>query len=465
MFHHKQVMRAINLLAASAALRLPVHDSILKTWCKYRYDTSIVSISESRLVQRAYWVSQIAHAGQLRRDGTEYINHPIAVGCILSELQFGEDVVAAALLHDVVEDTPIMISHISFLFDDTVAMLVKGCTKMSKIAEVDPALDIHNTLNAIKKDWRIGVIKVADRLHNMRTIDSLSTHRQLAIAKETDCIHVPLAGYLGLFDIKNELGDRAFRIVQPQKYEQIVTYLNNAAFPRVVKEMCNELNDLLHSHSIMATFSFRQKSIHSIYRKMLKHKLESPEKVFDINALRIILLSDRSNDCFQALAVVHKKYNSILPGSIKDYISQPKENGYQSLHTTVNVNNTMVEIQIRTEYMHMIAEKGAAAHWAYKEPVLLPIVQRLKASLTSHKRENAVSSIITIVATDGCGLLVSLSAIITTHVHFILGVHSVSDDAIATFTYRVLAHNTVDLEECVASLIKHQAVKTAEYIK
>ncbi len=325
---------------------------------------------EVRTVERAYRVAERAHQGQLRLSGEPYISHPLAVAGLLAEMRLDQDALAGALLHDVVEDTAISAEEIRAEFGDTVEKLVAGVTKLGRIklhsqAQVQ-AENIRKMLIAMAEDLRVVLIKLADRLHNMRTIEYLPPERQRRIAQETADIYAPLAHRLGMWQMKAELEDLAFSVLDPTNYERVRQ--------EILTQRRQRETSLLHAQSrlqaalaeagIHAEVAGRPKNITSVYRKM-QQAGRSIDEIYDLVALRVIC--DDIKGCYGSLGVVHSLWKPI-PGRFKDYVAMPKGNGYQSLHTTVvGEGGEPVEIQIRTWEMHRTAEEGIAAHWHYKE--------------------------------------------------------------------------------------------------
>ena len=323
-----------------------------------------------KLVEKAYSFAEEAHRGQLRNSGEEYIQHPLEVAKILAELELDEATIAAALLHDVVEDTKYTMEDIEKEFGPHVALLVDGVTKLGRIEyKSKEELQVENLRKmflAMAKDIRVILIKLADRLHNMRTLKYHSEKKQKEIAQETLEIFAPLANRLGIFRIKWELEDLSFRYLKPQEYYDLSEgiALKRAEREVQINEVIEQLRNRLAEVGIKADISGRPKHFYSIYRKMITQHKELSE-IYDLTAVRVIV--DSVNDCYGALGIVHTMWKP-LPGRFKDYIAMPKPNMYQSLHTTlVGAHGEPFEIQIRTWEMHRTAEYGIAAHWKYKE--------------------------------------------------------------------------------------------------
>lgn len=322
------------------------------------------------LVERAYNFAKEAHRGQLRNSGEDYIEHPVQVAIILSELEMDEVTLAAAFLHDVVEDTSYTVADIERLFGPEVALLVDGVTKLGKLAfksKMEQQVEnLRKMFLAMAKDIRVILIKLADRLHNMRTLKYHSEQKQKEIAQETLEIFAPLANRLGIFRIKWELEDLSFRYLMPQEYYDLVEGISLKRKEREeqINEVIAQLRERLDEVGIKADIEGRPKHFYSIYRKMVTQK-KTLSEIYDLTAIRVIVES--VNDCYGALGIIHTCWKPI-PGRFKDYIAMPKPNMYQSLHTTlVGVHGEPFEVQIRTWEMHRTSEYGIAAHWKYKE--------------------------------------------------------------------------------------------------
>jgi GTP pyrophosphokinase len=331
---------------------------------------SYLGESDIATLERAYLVAERAHRGQSRLSGEPYISHPVAVTALLADLHLDADALAAALLHDVVEDTPLALDQIREEFGETVGKLVAGVTKLGRIklhsqAQVQ-AENIRKMLIAMAEDLRVVLIKLADRMHNMRTISALPEERQRRIAQETMDIYAPLAHRLGIWQMKGELEDLCFSVLDQDNYERVrqEVQLRRRQRELVLGQARQHLLAELAEAGISAEVVGRPKNLTSIFRKMQQGG-KTIREIYDLVALRVVC--DDIRGCYGALGVVHSLWKPI-PGRFKDYIAMPKGNGYQSLHTTVvGEGGEPVEIQIRTHEMHRTAEEGIAAHWHYKE--------------------------------------------------------------------------------------------------
>ena len=326
--------------------------------------------SNSHLIQKAYNYAVSNHKEQKRLSGEEYIVHPLRVAEILADLKMDDATICAALLHDVVEDTPITHEDIIREFGEEIAEMVAGVTKLSKIKYVtvteQQVENYRKMFLAMGKDIRVILIKLADRLHNMRTLSYLKRERQIANAKETMELYAPLANRLGIYSLKWELEDLAFKYLQPEEYKELILGIEKKREERLefIDKIMDEIKQALRKSRITVEMTGRAKHLYSIYRKMQRDNI-TLDQVYDLFALRIIVNSVK--DCYAALGVVHDLYTP-MPGRFKDYIAVPKPNMYQSIHTTLlGPKGTPFEVQVRTWDMHQIAEFGIAAHWAYKE--------------------------------------------------------------------------------------------------
>ena len=326
--------------------------------------------ADLELIQKAYVFAATAHVGQTRLSGEPYLSHPLAVADTLAEMGFDEATVAAGLLHDTVEDTKATIEELDENFGEDVADIVDGVTKISMIPfenkEEAQAENIRKMILAMSHDMRVLMVKLADRLHNMRTLDFQKAHKQKRIAQETMDIYAPLANRLGLYVLKRDLEDLSFKYLRPDIYNQIDHWLDNhqVVEKQIIAKVVDLIKDLLVSNGIDGQVYGRIKHKYSIYKKMQSQSL-SLDEMHDIMAFRVLVKDIK--DCYAALGLVHSQWRPVH-GRFKDYISMPKTNGYQSLHTTViGPEGERIEIQIRTEDMHRQAEHGVAAHWLYKE--------------------------------------------------------------------------------------------------
>lgn len=321
------------------------------------------------LIKKAYYYAENKHEGQFRKSGGPYINHPLATAVILTTVYADTETICAGLLHDVLEDTDTSRSELEGEFGKEITNLVYGVTKISKInfsTENEALVEYYKKIIVgMSEDVRVIIIKLADRLHNMRTLWALSKEKQKSISKETLEILAPIASHLGIHKIKSELEDLSLRYLKPDVFYDIAEKLNNTKLERdaVVNEMLQTVSNLLKEHNIKHEIKGRSKSIYSIYKKLEKGRKFSD--IYDLLALRILV--DDEQDCYSIIGLIHSKYRPI-PKRFKDYVAMPKSNGYQSLHTTVfGIDGYLFEIQIRTYAMNDVAENGLASHWAYKE--------------------------------------------------------------------------------------------------
>lgn len=323
------------------------------------------------MIEKAYTTARDAHKDQRRKSGEPYIIHPICVGIILAELELDKETIVAGLLHDVVEDTELTSADITDMFGAEVSLLVDGVTKLTQINYTNDKIELQaenlrKMFLAMAKDIRVILIKLADRLHNMRTLEYMKPEKQKAKARETMDIYAPIAQRLGIAKIKIELDDLSLRYLEPEVYKDLTVKINAKKQNResFIKDIIDEVSKHIHGAGIDAKIDGRVKHFFSIYRKM-KNQDKTLDQIYDLFAVRIIV--DSVKDCYAALGVIHEMYKPI-PGRFKDYIAMPKQNMYQSLHTTlIGHTGTPFEIQIRTYEMHRTAEYGIAAHWKYKE--------------------------------------------------------------------------------------------------
>ncbi len=330
----------------------------------------LYSKEEFELIHKAYFFSKDAHANQKRASGEDYFTHPLAVAKILIDLHMDANTITAAFLHDVLEDTPVSDDDIRREFSEEVLELVEGVTKLDKIEfkskEEEQAENFKKIFVSMAKDIRVIIIKLADRLHNMRSLNFLSHERQLKIANETLDIFAPLAGRLGISSVKCELEDLCLKYIDPEAYEYLSVNINAKVEERraFVQKAVDAIKEILSESKIKGEVFGRPKHFYSIYKKMKKRN-KSLDQIYDLTAVRILV--DTVDECYEILGKIHKRWTP-MPGRIKDYIAIPKENMYQSLHTTVVTSfGQIFEIQIRTFEMNTTAEYGIAAHWQYKE--------------------------------------------------------------------------------------------------
>lgn len=332
----------------------------------------------TRLVEKAYEKAARLHQNQVRKSGEPYFSHPLEVAYILAQMKLDLPTIAAGLLHDAVEDTQITLEEIRKEFGEEVVFIVDGVTKLKnfpgspdKITE--QAENLRKIILAMSKDLRVILVKLADRLHNMRTLDYQPEHKRLKIAKETLEIYAPIAGRLGIDWIKTELEDLAFKYLYPYEYERLKVEVEKRveAAKDYIEKVKTELEEVLEKNQIKGKVSGRVKHLYSVYKKLLKYNLtiEDLDQIYDLIGFRVIV--NTVEECYKTLGIIHATWPPIQ-GRIKDYISLPKPNMYQSLHTTVlGPEGKKIEIQIRTEYMDKIANEGIAAHFLYKEGAVL----------------------------------------------------------------------------------------------
>jgi GTP pyrophosphokinase len=327
--------------------------------------------ADTRTMQHAYEVAEHCHSGQFRKSGDPYITHPLAVATILAELGMTTPTIVAALLHDTVEDTPYTLDALRADFGDEVAALVDGVTKLDKVKYGDAATaeTVRKMVVAMARDPRVLVLKLSDRLHNMRTLRYLPAEKQERKARETLEIYAPLAHRLGMNTLKWELEDLSFATLFPKRYEEVVRLVTDRAPSRetYLASVIDQVNQQLRSAKVKATVTGRPKHYYSIYQKMIVRGRDLGD-IYDLLGVRVLV--DSVRDCYAALGIIHATWNPV-PGRFKDFIAMPKFNLYQSLHTTViGPGGKPVELQIRTHAMHRRAEYGIAAHWKYKEESL-----------------------------------------------------------------------------------------------
>jgi guanosine-3',5'-bis(diphosphate) 3'-pyrophosphohydrolase len=344
--------------------------------------TDYLSKADQARITAAFEVAERAHRGMLRKSGEPYIIHPVAVTVLLAEMRLDADALIAGLLHDTVEDTEITFEQLEEEFGATVRRIVEGETKISKLAvrvyEDEQAENLRQMLLAMIGDVRIILVKLADRLHNMRTLASLAPQKQLRISRETLEIFAPLAHRLGINHIKNELEDLAFSYLEPDRYRQLQRQvrMRHAEREAYVKESIGLLEKRMRADGLCFELGGRSKHLYSIHRKMQRDG-KNLDQIFDLMAIRAIIEPQNGSElsredqekavCYRTLGIVHSLWTPI-PGRFKDYVAVPKHNGYQSLHTTViGLLGQPIEVQIRTKRMHEVAEFGVAAHWAYKQ--------------------------------------------------------------------------------------------------
>lgn len=322
------------------------------------------------IIERAFELAFEKHKDQLRKSGEPYIIHPIEVAYILAKWQTGPRTITSGLLHDIIEDTEITKEEIAELFDDEIAEIVDGVTKLTKLKykskEKQQAENHRKMLLAMSKDIRVILVKLADRLHNIRTLKFLPPEKQCSIAHETMEIYVPIAHRLGMYRVKAELEDTSLRFLKPEDFYRIAQLIKQKKHEREqqIQEMEDEITAALAEYHIPFEIKGRIKNIYSVYKKMMTREKEFDE-IYDLLAIRLIVNS--VPECYSALGVIHAHFKPI-PNRFKDYIAMPKPNMYQSLHTTIiGPNGNIFEVQIRTKEMDEIAEQGVAAHWAYKE--------------------------------------------------------------------------------------------------
>ncbi|MHB9075218.1 MAG: RelA/SpoT family protein [Desulfobaccales bacterium] len=326
--------------------------------------------SDTDLIEKAYIFSAKAHEGQLRLSGEPYLSHPLEVAYLLAKMGMGPVTVSSGLLHDTVEDSAASLDDLEDYFGEEVADVVNGVTKIGQLVfgdkQTQQAEYIRKMILSMSHDIRVLLVKLADRLHNMRTLGFMEPTKQKRIARETLEIYAPLAGRLGMFRLKADLEDLSFFYLEPEAYQQIQEGLfrKKGVLEKYNQEMCQFLKDKMAEHHIKGEVSGRVKNFYSIYRKLQAQQITLDE-LYDLLAFRIVV--EKVHDCYETLGVIHALFRPV-PGRLKDYIGMPKANMYQSIHTTViGQGGERLEIQIRTREMHRVAEEGIAAHWSYKE--------------------------------------------------------------------------------------------------
>ena len=348
----------------------PGHDALTEA----RFEQLLSTVRANRpgddldIIRRAWDYCLSHHIGQLRASGEAYVIHPLEVGLVLAEMKMDSTAIAAGLLHDAVEDTQATTAEIASIFGEQVAHIVEGVTKIDKIQfanrEDRQAENVRKMLLAMVTDVRVVLIKLADRLHNMRTLEHLKPERQMSIARETLDIYAPLAHRLGMGKLRGELEDLAFRYVDPFAYEQVSQNLDTvrAEGEQFLEGIVAELNTRLEKDGIRGRVEWRIKRLYSLQQKLQSQSI-TVDQVYDLLAIRVITQS--VGDCYAVFGIIHSMWQPV-PGRIKDFIAMPRPNLYQSLHTTVIAQGHQFEVQIRTEEMHRVAEEGIAAHWKYK---------------------------------------------------------------------------------------------------
>ena len=347
---------------------------------------------DEALIRKAFDFAEKAHAGQIRFSGEDYIEHPIEAACILAEILPSAPTIAATLLHDVPEDTKVTLEDVCKEFGNEIANLVDGVTKLGKVRLRNSkdqfyVENLRKMFIATSRDIRVILIKLADRIHNMRTIEHVKAEKQKRIAEETLEIYAPIANRLGIGEWKDELEDLSFKIVEPTEFAKTEKILKNALHGRgkALKQLQKDVAEILRTEGVkFKGLQGRIKRVYSLHKKLQKYEGDI-SKVYDLVALRIITKS--TADCYAALGAIHK-HLQLLPGRVKDYIALPKPNAYKSIHTTVfDKHKNIFEIQIRTEQMHDEAEKGIAAHWYYEEGDKKDKIHKMRVQWVQDLRE------------------------------------------------------------------------------
>ncbi len=342
-----------------------LYKTLIEKVLEYHPNTDIT------MIEKAYKIASEAHEGQLRKSGEPYIMHPLCVAIILAELELDKETIVAGILHDVIEDTVMTTEEISNEFSPEIALLVDGVTKLTQLNFSQDKIELQaenlrKMFLAMAKDIRVILIKLADRLHNLRTLQYQTPEKQIEKARETMDIYSPIAHRLGISKIKVELDDLSLQYLEPEKFKELKTEIDERLEERekFIETIVHDVKECIDEAGIKAEINGRVKHFFSIYKKMVNQN-KTLDQIYDIFAVRIIV--DSVRDCYAALGIIHEKYKPI-PGRFKDYIAMPKSNMYQSLHTTlISKSGQPFEIQIRTYDMHKTAEYGIAAHWKYKE--------------------------------------------------------------------------------------------------
>ncbi|HON59340.1 MAG TPA: bifunctional (p)ppGpp synthetase/guanosine-3',5'-bis(diphosphate) 3'-pyrophosphohydrolase, partial [Smithella sp.] len=331
-----------------------------------------LSPEEVEMIEKAYIYSASVHQGQVRLSGEPYLTHPMEVAGILTDMRMDAATIISGLLHDTIEDTLTTAQQLEQEFGKDVAFLVSGLTKLSRLSfssqEERQSENLRKMILAMSSDIRILLIRLADRLHNMRTLQYHPKEKRISIARETLDIYAPLANRLGIYNIRMELEDLAFQYIAPEAYRELTSKIakSKEAREKYTEEVKNIISKNMENFPVSCKVEGRAKHLYSIYKKMHEQHLNFDE-VYDLIAFRIVLDTDSDKTCYEVLSIIHALWKPV-PGRFKDYIAMPKANHYQSLHTTViGPYGERVEIQIRTKSMHEWAEKGIAAHWRYKE--------------------------------------------------------------------------------------------------
>ena len=363
----EEIQKADASVKAMADFTSPdiLYKELIDSVKKYHPSTDIT------MIEKAYKIAYDAHKGQNRKSGEPYIIHPLCVAIILADLELDKESIAAGLLHDVVEDTVMTSEEIKEEFGEEVEVIVDGVTKLTQLSYKadkveEQAENLRKMFLAMAKDIRVILVKLADRLHNMRTLKYMKPEKQKEKAKETMEIYAPIAHRLGISKIKVELDDLSLKYLEPEVYYDLVEKiaLRKSAREEFVQGIVKDVSEQMSKAGIKAEVDGRAKHFFSIYKKMVNQE-KTLDQIYDLFAVRIIV--DTVKDCYAALGIIHEMYKPI-PGRFKDYIAMPKQNMYQSLHTTlIGPNGQPFEIQIRTFEMHRTAEYGIAAHWKYKE--------------------------------------------------------------------------------------------------